>query len=101
MTDRNRSSIDDISASSQRVRLLERLQLGPIDTITARVELNVLHPAARIQELRESDTQFSLIAKPSTTTRAVRIAAAPSITCAPPSNRLSNVLSLFPLPMAA
>lgn len=54
MTDRNRSSIDDISASSQRVRLLERLQLGPVDTITARVELNVLHPAARIQELRES-----------------------------------------------
>ena len=54
MTDRSRSNIDDTSASSQRVRLLERLQLGPVDTITARVELNVLHPAARIQELRES-----------------------------------------------
>ena len=54
MTDRSRSNIDDTSASSQRVRLLERLQLGPVDTITARVELNVLHPAARVQELREA-----------------------------------------------
>lgn len=43
MTDRSRSNIDDTSASSQRVRLLERLQLGPVDTITARTELNVLH----------------------------------------------------------
>ena len=54
MTDRSRSNIDDTSASSQRVRLLERLQLGPVDTITARTELNVLHPAARVQELREA-----------------------------------------------
>ena len=54
MTDRSRSNIDDTSASSQRVRLLERLQRGPVDTITARTELNVLHPAARVQELREA-----------------------------------------------
>ena len=54
MTDRSRSNIDDTSASSQRVRLLERLQLGPVDTITAGTELNVLHPAARVQELREA-----------------------------------------------
>lgn len=42
----------DVSAACQRARLLERLQAGPIDTVTARLELNVLHPAARIQELR-------------------------------------------------
>ena len=42
----------DVSAGAQRKRLLERLQIGPVDTITARQELNVLHPAARIQELR-------------------------------------------------
>lgn len=50
MTDRR---LQDLSAPGQRARLLERLQSGPIDTMTARLELNVLHPAARIQELRE------------------------------------------------
>ena len=52
MTDRSRS-IDDTSAATQRVRLLERLHLGPVDTITARTELNILHPAARVMELKE------------------------------------------------
>ncbi len=46
--------IDDTSTYAQRTRLLERLQLGPIDTITARSELNVMMPAARIKELRDS-----------------------------------------------
>ena len=41
------------SASAQRARLLARLQLGPIDTLTARRELNILMPAARIKELKE------------------------------------------------
>lgn len=41
------------SASAQRARLLARLQHGPVDTITARRELNILMPAARIKELRE------------------------------------------------
>ena len=54
MTNCSRSKIDDTSAATQRVRLLERLHLGPVDTITARTELNVLHPAARVQELREA-----------------------------------------------
>jgi hypothetical protein len=53
MTERSpEQKLRDISASAQRERLLERLQLGPVDTLTARQELNVLHPAARIQELR-------------------------------------------------
>lgn len=54
MTNRNRSNIEDTSASSQRVRLLERLKVGPVDTFTARNELNIAHPAARVQELREA-----------------------------------------------
>lgn len=54
MTDSSREKITDTSAANQRARLLERLQIGPIDTVTARAELNVLHPAARVQELREA-----------------------------------------------
>lgn len=42
----------DTSGHAQRKRLLEWLQVAPIDTLTARSELNVMHPAARIQELR-------------------------------------------------
>lgn len=41
------------SANAQRTRLLARLQLGPVDTITARRELSILMPAARIKELRD------------------------------------------------
>jgi len=42
------------SSEAQRARLLARLKAGPIDTITARRELNILMPAARIKELREA-----------------------------------------------
>ena len=42
------------STEAQRARLLARLKAGPIDTITARRELNILMPAARIKELREA-----------------------------------------------
>ena len=45
--------LDNTSTHAQRSRLLERLRLGPIDTITARHELNVMMPAARIKELRD------------------------------------------------
>lgn len=45
--------LNSTNASAQRARLLARLQLGPIDTLTARSDLNVLHPAARIKELKE------------------------------------------------
>lgn len=49
MTDRR---LQDVSAAGQRARLLERLQAGPIDTVAARERMNILHPAARIMELR-------------------------------------------------
>lgn len=45
--------LHNTSANAQRARLLERLRHGPIDTITARRELNTLMPAARIKELRD------------------------------------------------
>lgn len=50
---KNSTHLDNTSASAQRARLLARLQVGPIDTLTARSELNILMPAARIKELKE------------------------------------------------
>lgn len=47
------SRINDITAGSQRVRLLERLKLGPADTLILRREENILMPAARVKELRD------------------------------------------------
>ena len=47
----HKAPLDD-SAHSQRLRLLERLKVAPVDTITARRELDVMHPAARIMELK-------------------------------------------------
>ena len=47
------ATIQHSSASAQRARLLTRLQLVPVDTLTARSELNILMPAARIKELKE------------------------------------------------
>lgn len=47
------NNLGNTSANAQRARLLARLQLGPIDTLTARSELNILMPAARIKELKE------------------------------------------------
>lgn len=48
-----RKAPQDDSSQSQRLRLLERLKVEPVDTITARRELDVMHPAARIQELKQ------------------------------------------------
>ncbi len=53
-TSRLETRLDNTSTHAQRARLLERLRLGPIDTITARHELNVMMPAARIKELRDN-----------------------------------------------
>jgi hypothetical protein len=40
-------------ASSQRQRILDHLRNhGPLTTLAARRELDVMHPAARVQELR-------------------------------------------------
>jgi len=41
------------SAASQRLRMLARLRQGPLTTLEARRELDVLHPAQRVLELRE------------------------------------------------
>jgi len=43
---------DSNSAHAQRQRLLERLKVAPIDTVTARHDLDILCPAARVLELR-------------------------------------------------
>ncbi|MDI1278515.1 helix-turn-helix domain-containing protein [Methylobacter sp.] len=41
-------------SNQQRARILAHLQLSPLTTLQARQELDILHPAARIQELREA-----------------------------------------------
>ncbi len=40
------------SAREQRRRLLEALRLGPVSTLWARRELDILAPASRVLELR-------------------------------------------------
>ena len=42
----------DASAPSQRARILARLRRGPLTTLEARRELDILMPAARVHELR-------------------------------------------------
>ena len=42
------------SVIAQRARLLSRLHHSPITSIQARSELDILHPAARVLELRNS-----------------------------------------------
>ena len=51
--DHKKSHTHDTSSTAQRSRLLERLRLQPVDTITARRELNIMMPAARVKELRD------------------------------------------------
>jgi len=41
------------SATSQRKRILDALRKQPLSTLDARTELDIMHPAARVQELRE------------------------------------------------
>lgn len=43
---------NDNSASAQRSRLLAALIKGPVSTLAARKYHDILHPAARVQELR-------------------------------------------------
>ena len=49
------------STSAQRAKLLERLKLMPVDTITARRELDILMPAARICELRDEGMRIDTV----------------------------------------
>ena len=41
------------SAKAQRKRILDFLHIQPLDTLTARKELDIMHPAARVMELRK------------------------------------------------
>lgn len=49
------------SAHAQRQRLLERLKDSPIDTVTARHELDILCPAARVLELRRRGHEIETV----------------------------------------
>jgi hypothetical protein len=40
------------TVEAQRCRILARLRQGPLSTLEARADLDVLHPAARVMELR-------------------------------------------------
>jgi predicted ArsR family transcriptional regulator len=41
-------------AASQRARILDRLRKKPVSTFDARRDLDIPHPAVRVQELREA-----------------------------------------------
>jgi hypothetical protein len=45
--------ITDTSTQAQRIRLLDVLRHRSITTIDARRDLNVMHPAMRVRELRD------------------------------------------------
>lgn len=49
------------NSHAQRLRLLVRLRIAPIDTITARRELDIMHPAARIQELKRQGYKIDTV----------------------------------------
>lgn len=48
------SFYSDLSANAQRRRLLDALRCGPVSTLEARLNLDILHPAMRVRELRIS-----------------------------------------------
>lgn len=48
------SAVNDTSRAAQRQRLEARLKKGPADTLTLRLEENILAPAPRVKELRDS-----------------------------------------------
>ncbi|WP_454731126.1 MULTISPECIES: helix-turn-helix domain-containing protein [Cupriavidus] len=43
----------DNTSYAQRVRLLDALRVGPVDTVYASRQLDILHPPRRVFELRE------------------------------------------------
>ncbi|WP_273454943.1 helix-turn-helix domain-containing protein [Nevskia ramosa] len=49
------------SSEAQRRRLLDRLRIGPISTLDARRELDILMPATRIFELRARGQRIDTI----------------------------------------
>lgn len=55
------SFYSDLSANAQRCRLLDALRCGPVSTLEARRNLEVLMPATRIFELRALGYQINTI----------------------------------------
>lgn len=49
------------SNQEQRLRMLEMLRKRPVSTIEARRDLDILHPAGRVLELRKDGHQISTI----------------------------------------
>lgn len=49
------------TASAQRKRILEFLHIPPLDTLTARKILDVMHPAARVMELRRHGEKIQTV----------------------------------------
>ena len=49
------------SFQEQRLRMLERLRERPVSTIEARRDLDILHPAGRVLELRRVGYQIHTI----------------------------------------
>ena len=62
--------------AEQGKRLLEALRLFSVSTLEARRYLDIMHPAGRVQELREADNEIDTlrIAQPSEAGRAHSIA---------------------------
>ncbi len=54
-------SLNPNSAAAQRQRLLQALRLGPVTTLQARAELDVLHPGGRVMELRRQGYRIATI----------------------------------------
>lgn len=51
----------DNSLAAQRNRILDFLRRHPLDTLTARKELDVMHPAGRVMELRKRGFKINTI----------------------------------------
>ena len=49
------------SSQAQRQRILDYLQHHPLDTLTARQELDVMHPGGRVEELRRRGHDIQLV----------------------------------------
>ncbi|SEP97854.1 helix-turn-helix domain-containing protein [Nitrosomonas ureae] len=49
------------TAKAQRMRILSYLNTKPLDTLAARSELDVMHPAARVMELRKRGVGINTI----------------------------------------
>ncbi len=49
---RDRDNYSSISTKSQRRRILNYLRSKSLTTLAARNELDIMHPAARVQELK-------------------------------------------------